>query len=29
MKQYKAYLLDLDGTMYKGDEPIDGASQFI
>ncbi|PTU85984.1 TIGR01457 family HAD-type hydrolase [Staphylococcus pasteuri] len=29
MKQYKAYLIDLDGTMYKGTDEIDGASQFI
>ncbi|WP_210129469.1 TIGR01457 family HAD-type hydrolase [Staphylococcus sp. GDX8P66P] len=29
MKQYKAYLIDLDGTMYKGNEKIDGAAQFI
>lgn len=29
MKNYKAYLIDLDGTMYKGNEEIDGAVQFI
>jgi 4-nitrophenyl phosphatase len=29
MKQYSAYLLDLDGTMYKGDDIIDGAVEFI
>ncbi|MDU1530553.1 MAG: TIGR01457 family HAD-type hydrolase, partial [Staphylococcus warneri] len=29
MKHYKAYLIDLDGTMYKGTDEIDGASQFI
>jgi len=29
VKQYKAYLIDLDGTMYKGTDEIDGASQFI
>lgn len=29
MKQYKGYLIDLDGTMYKGSQPIDGAAQFI
>ncbi|MBO3066139.1 MULTISPECIES: TIGR01457 family HAD-type hydrolase [Staphylococcus] len=29
MKNYQAYLIDLDGTLYKGDEHIDGASQFI
>lgn len=26
---YKGYLIDLDGTMYTGDRPIDGASDFI
>lgn len=29
MKQYKGYLIDLDGTMYKGNEKVDGAHQFI
>lgn len=29
MKQYKAYLIDLDGTMYVGTDEIDGAKQFI
>ncbi|MFC0523869.1 TIGR01457 family HAD-type hydrolase [Pontibacillus salicampi] len=29
MKQYKGYLIDLDGTMYKGSEPIDAASAFV
>ena len=29
MKHYKAYLIDLDGTMYKGTDEIDGAAQFI
>ncbi|WP_085991473.1 TIGR01457 family HAD-type hydrolase [Oceanobacillus senegalensis] len=29
MKQYKGYLIDLDGTMYLGEEPIDAASEFI
>src|SRR5699024_11297689 len=29
MKNYKGYLIDLDGTMYKGNEMIDGATQFI
>ena len=28
MKNYKAYLIDLDGTMYKGTDEIDGR-QFI
>ncbi|MGX6961508.1 TIGR01457 family HAD-type hydrolase [Vagococcus xieshaowenii] len=26
---YKGYLLDLDGTIYKGKEPIEGAKEFI
>ncbi|MGP4061411.1 TIGR01457 family HAD-type hydrolase [Halobacillus sp. H74] len=29
MKDYKAYLIDLDGTMYKGDKKIDGSSEFV
>ncbi|WP_143414471.1 TIGR01457 family HAD-type hydrolase [Halobacillus massiliensis] len=29
MNSYKAYLIDLDGTMYKGLEPIDGAAEFV
>ncbi|MFD1851217.1 TIGR01457 family HAD-type hydrolase [Oceanobacillus bengalensis] len=29
MKQYKGYLIDLDGTMYLGQEPIDAAADFI
>lgn len=29
MKQYKGYLIDLDGTMYRGSDEIDGAKQFI
>jgi 4-nitrophenyl phosphatase len=29
MKKYKGYLIDLDGTMYKGTERIDAASDFI
>ena len=29
MKHYQAYLIDLDGTMYKGTDEIDGAAQFI
>ncbi|SUK87469.1 haloacid dehalogenase-like hydrolase [Staphylococcus aureus] len=28
-EQYKAYLIDLDGTMYMGTDEIDGAKQFI
>lgn len=29
MKEYRGYLIDLDGTMYRGNEPIDGAASFI
>ncbi|MGV3243508.1 TIGR01457 family HAD-type hydrolase [Staphylococcus sp. 11261D007BR] len=29
MKQYKGYLIDLDGTMYKGSQSIPGAAEFI
>ncbi len=29
MKHYKGYLLDLDGTIYKGTEPILEAVQFV
>ena len=29
MKNYKGYLIDLDGTMYLGTDEIDGAAQFI
>lgn len=29
MKRYKGYLLDLDGTIYKGTEPILEAVQFV
>ncbi|WP_208559358.1 TIGR01457 family HAD-type hydrolase [Marinilactibacillus kalidii] len=29
VKQYKGYLIDLDGTMYKGNEPISEAPDFI
>ncbi|MED3563583.1 TIGR01457 family HAD-type hydrolase [Bacillus xiapuensis] len=29
MKNYKGYLIDLDGTMYKGTERIEAASDFI
>ncbi len=29
MKKYSGYLIDLDGTMYRGNEPIDGAATFI
>ena len=27
MKNYKGYLIDLDGTMYLGTDEIDGAAQ--
>ncbi|WP_050616270.1 TIGR01457 family HAD-type hydrolase [Bacillus testis] len=29
MKQYKGFLIDLDGTMYKGTEKIEEAGQFV
>lgn len=29
MRKYSGYLIDLDGTMYRGNEPIDGAASFI
>lgn len=29
MKKYKGYLIDLDGTMYRGDEAIETAALFI
>jgi len=29
MKRYKGYLIDLDGTMYRGKERIEAASDFI
>lgn len=29
MKKYKGYLIDLDGTMYKGSERIEEASDFV
>lgn len=29
MKQYKGYLIDLDGTMYRGEEKIEAASDFV
>ncbi len=29
MKAYKGYLIDLDGTMYKGSQKIEGAAEFI
>ncbi|GER68211.1 acid sugar phosphatase [Weizmannia acidilactici] len=29
MKEYKAYLIDLDGTMYRGTEKIEEAGDFV
>ncbi|MGG1663038.1 TIGR01457 family HAD-type hydrolase [Brevibacillus sp. NRS-1366] len=29
MKRYKGYLLDLDGTIYRGGEAIPGAGEFV
>lgn len=29
MQSYKGYLIDLDGTMYKGEEKIEAASRFV
>ena len=29
MKKYKGYLIDLDGTMYRGKERIEEASEFV
>jgi 4-nitrophenyl phosphatase len=29
MKQYQGYLIDLDGTMYRGTERIEAASDFV
>ncbi|MDQ0225502.1 TIGR01457 family HAD-type hydrolase [Metabacillus niabensis] len=29
MKTYKGYLIDLDGTMYRGTEQIEAASEFV
>lgn len=29
MKSYKGYLLDLDGTIYRGNEAVPGAASFI
>lgn len=29
MKKYKGYLIDLDGTMYRGSERIEAASDFV
>src|SRR5699024_9065462 len=28
-KHYKGYLIDLDGTMYRGNEPIEAAAAFV
>lgn len=29
MKDYQGFLIDLDGTMYRGSEVIDGAKEFV
>ena len=29
MKKYQGYLIDLDGTMYKGTERIEAAADFV
>lgn len=29
IKRYKAYCLDLDGTVYRGKEPVENAAQFV
>ncbi|ADU31656.1 HAD-superfamily subfamily IIA hydrolase like protein [Evansella cellulosilytica DSM 2522] len=29
LKNYEGYLIDLDGTMYRGEEKIDAASRFV
>lgn len=29
MKKYKGFLIDLDGTMYRGNEPIKSAVEFV
>lgn len=29
LKKYKGYLIDLDGTMYLGEEPIEAAQEFV
>lgn len=29
MNEYKGYLIDLDGTMYRGNEVIEGAPEFV
>ncbi|MDG5788898.1 TIGR01457 family HAD-type hydrolase [Evansella sp. AB-P1] len=29
MKEYSGYLIDLDGTMYRGEEKIEAASRFV
>ena len=29
MKNYKGYLIDLDGTMYLGTDEIDGAHNLL
>ena len=29
MKSYKAYLIDLDGTIFRGNQLIEGADEFV
>ncbi|MCA1011084.1 TIGR01457 family HAD-type hydrolase [Halobacillus halophilus] len=29
MSHYEAYLIDLDGTMYRGEQRVEGASEFV
>ncbi|RAZ66638.1 TIGR01457 family HAD-type hydrolase [Planococcus maitriensis] len=29
IKRYKAYCLDLDGTVYRGEAPVEAAAQFV
>ena len=29
MKRYRGYILDLDGTLYRGDQAIPGARFFV
>lgn len=29
MKHYQAYIIDLDGTMYRGNEPVEHAADFV
>ena len=29
MKRYRGYILDLDGTLYRGEQAIPGARYFV